>query len=532
MAMSRLARAGVLAAYTAAFWVALPAVLWKAAQVLDAALGWPAPRRPAGWLLAAAGLGLVAWSMAELWRTGRGLPVSALPPPWLATRGPYRLCRHPIYLGYDLAVLGVGLGVGSPSLAWIVAPLLAPAWLLYAAVEERGLERRFGERYRFYRRLAGMLPRPGLYLLARALVWAGLLPHRVEGRERIPRRGGAVLVANHASYVDFLYLVAAAPRRVCLLVTAEAFRHPLRRALMKGGVAVPVRRYRVDPRAARAVFRLVEAGELVAVHVEGERSTLGRLLPPLPGAARLLSRLGAPIIPVGISGSYDVGPRWAGVLRRRPVTVRVGPPLHLAGSEPAEAISRALAALVRPDPQPVHLEGLPRERLAAVLWRCPRCLAEPPWRPAALRCEGCGAGWQATTEGLLSGPAGPPRTLAEVAAPVWAAPEPGPLRMEVEGFRERSLTGPIEPLQPLGRGTLLVESGALRFGDLVVPLHRLRSTSTEHADTLQVATADGMWQFRAESGSVFRLQLAVDRWRGAGAPRLAGRPDGRRRRAP
>lgn len=528
--MSRLARAAVLAAYAVAFWGALPAGLWAAARALDARLGWSAPPRPAGWLLAAAGLGLVAWSMAELWRTGRGLPVSALPPLRLATQGPYRLCRHPIYLGYDLALLGVGLGVASPSLAWIAAPLLLPAWLCYAAVEERGLERRFGERYRFYRRLAGMLPRPGLQLPARALLGAGVLPCRVEGRERIPRRGGAVLVANHASYVDFLYLVAAARRRVCHLVTAEAFRRPLWRALLRGGVAVPVRRYRVDPRAARAVFRLVEAGELVAVHVEGERSPLGRLLPPLPGAARLLSALGVPLIPVGICGSYDVGPRWARVLRRRPVTVRVGPPLDLAGREAPQAIVEALSALVRPDPQPVHLDGLPRGRLAEVLWRCPRCLAEAPWRAAALACEGCGARWRATPEGLLAEPDGPPRTLAEVAAPAWAAPEPGPLRMEVQGFRERSLFGPIEPLEPLGRGTLVVDAVAVRFGALALPLDQIRSASTERDDTLQVATGDGMWQFQTEVGSAFRLQLAVDRRRGSGAPRAARGSAGRRGR--
>lgn len=526
--MSRLARAAAVAAYAVAFWVALPAGLWAAARALDARLGWSAPTRPAGWLLAAAGLGLVAWSMAELWRTGRGLPVSALPPPRLATQGPYRLCRHPIYLGYDLALLGAGLGLGSPSLAWIAAPLLLPAWLCYAAAEERGLERRFGERYRLYRRLAGMLPRPGLQLLARALLKAGVLPSRVEGRERIPRRGGAVLVANHASYVDFLYLVAAARRRVCHLVTAEAFRRPLWRALLRGGVAVPVRRYRVDPGAARTVFRLVEAGELVAVHVEGERSPLGRLLPPLSGAARLLSALGVPLVPVGICGSYDVGPRWARVLRRRPVTVRVGPPLDVAGREARQAIAAALAALVQPDPQPVHLDGLPLERLAAVLWRCPRCLAEASWKVAALACGGCGARWRATPEGLLAGPDGPPRTLAEVAAPVWAAPEPGPLAMEVRGFRERSLFGPIEPLEPLGRGTLVVDALALRFGALTLPLVGIRGAGTERDDTLQVATGEGMWQFRTESGSAFRLQLAVERGRDLAARRDGRGPAGRR----
>lgn len=513
--MRRLGRILVVAGYVAVFWVALPWGLWSAARGLDRWLDWSAPPRPLGWAVVAAGLGLLAWSMAVLWHEGGGLPVSALPPPRLATHGPYRLCRHPIYLGFDVAVLGAGLALGSPSLAWIVAPLLLPAWILYASLEERGLERRFGDAWRTYRRRVGMLsPRISVHWLGFALIRLGVFPCRVVGREHVPRRGGAVLVHNHACYLDFIFVGAATePRRPAYLVTAEAFRSRLSRFLLRRGINVPVRRYRPDPAACREMLRLLSAGYLVVVAPEAERATLGRRQRPLEGVARILSRLPHPCIPVGISGSYDAGPRWAGVLRRRRVTVRVGPPVDLSGADPSASLDAALGALVERDPQPVHLEGLDRHRLARVVWRCPRCLDQPSWRPAELSCRACGAHWTPTADGYFTGPGGERTSLADLAAPVWSAAEAAPLRQRVAAARERSMYGPIEAMVPSGDVELEVGPRGLSFDGQTLAIDDVRSVGVERNDTLQVATRDGMWQFILDDGSVFRLELALQRWR-------------------
>lgn len=522
--MTRGRRLAVLLAYVAVFWVALPLALWKLARWVDGAAGWTmAPRPILGGVVVASGLALVVAAMVHLRAEGRGLPVSALPPSRLAQRGPYGLTRHPIYLGFDVGVVGAGVVLGSPALATVVAALFTACWLAYARLEEVALLRRFGERYRAYRRRVGVLPRLDVYLAGWALLLSRAIPVRVLGRARIPRRGPAVLVANHAAYPDFLYVSAAAmPRRLCCTVTAEAYRSRLSRWVLSRVLTVPVRRYRVDPLACREILRALEAGHLVYVAPEGERATLGRRSPPAAEIARVLSRLPCPVIPVGISGSYDVGPRWAGTLRRRAVTVRVGAPVVFGGRDPVRAIDDALRPLVDEDPQRVHLSGLPRSTLQRVLWRCPSCLAEEGWDPAALACAGCGARWHPTDDGRFVGE-GRPVTLAELATPVWSAEERAPLRAEVTAWRERTMYGRIEPLQPLGRGELTLTQDALRFADLTLPLSRLRTVSTERNDTLQVATADAMWQFRVVAGSCFRLQNAVERWRlRSGGRRVAG----------
>jgi len=514
--LTRLVRGAVVALYALVFWALLPFALWRAAWGMDRAFGWSAHPSWLGWAVAACGVAIVIAAMRELWRHGRGMPVSALPPANLVTSGPFGVVRHPIYLGYNLGVCGAGLAIGSPALAWVVSPVFLALWLGYAAVEERWLVRRFGDAYAHYRREVGLFPRHVVAGAARLLMYLQLFPTRVEGRDNIPRRGGVILVGNHVCYLDGFYMMVATRRPLRVLVTAEVFRQGILGWLMKQCRAIPVRRYRSDPDARREMLRVLAEGGLVGVFPEGERSPLGGRQRSQTGSAHILARLPYPAIPVGISGAYDVGPRWADVLRRRPVVVRVGRPIEWSGErEPAAQVDAALAALVDRDPQPVHLDGLDRPRLVLVLWRCPRCLDEKEWSAADLACRACGGRWSATPDGLFCDEAGRAVTLAELAAPVWAAQERPPIRAVARGYRERSMFGPLEPLEPLGEGALEVGCDGLRFRELFVLLDAVRVCNTERCDTLQVATTDQMWQFRLKEGSAFRLQLAVERLRAA-----------------
>jgi protein-S-isoprenylcysteine O-methyltransferase Ste14 len=79
----------------------------------------------------------------------------------LATSGPFRLIRHPIYTGLDLLALGTALWVPT-TLVWLGAVLMAGAGELRARAEEVLLERAFGETYRNYRRQTKRFI-PGVY---------------------------------------------------------------------------------------------------------------------------------------------------------------------------------------------------------------------------------------------------------------------------------------------------------------------------------------------------------------------------------
>ncbi|MEX1255889.1 MAG: isoprenylcysteine carboxylmethyltransferase family protein [Dehalococcoidia bacterium] len=105
-----------------------------------------------GATLIAGGLALMAWTIGLFAGAGRGTLAPWDPTQRLVVQGPYRHVRNPMISG----VLGVLLGetalLGSPPLlAWFGAFVLANA-LYLPLVEERGLEERFGDDYRLYKR--------------------------------------------------------------------------------------------------------------------------------------------------------------------------------------------------------------------------------------------------------------------------------------------------------------------------------------------------------------------------------------------
>lgn len=129
---------------------------WVAAQtalMLAVAVSWFFPPwvhggEIAGAVLAAAGAALLAWARVSM---GRSFTVSPEPPAGgeLVTRGPFRLVRHPTYLGALLCLAGGSLFRSWTGLALTAA--LALLWAGKARVEERHLAARFPA-YAEYRR--------------------------------------------------------------------------------------------------------------------------------------------------------------------------------------------------------------------------------------------------------------------------------------------------------------------------------------------------------------------------------------------
>lgn len=104
----------------------------------------------AGALVALIGSALVLRSRAELGDAWSLVPIAS-EHTGIVTSGPYRLVRHPIYLGLSLLALGEAIAFASWPAVLAVLAVVVPSFLWRARVEEKVLLEVFGERYRLYR---------------------------------------------------------------------------------------------------------------------------------------------------------------------------------------------------------------------------------------------------------------------------------------------------------------------------------------------------------------------------------------------
>ena len=156
---------------------------------------------------------------------------------------------------------------------------------------------------------------------------------RVDGLEHVPRGGPYILVGNHCSNLDPPFVGAAVGhstgRVIYFMAKEEIRRWPLIGWLARGSGVFFVRRGEGDRAAQRIALAHLAAGEPIGIFPEGTRTRDGVLGEPKPGVALLAMRSGAPLLPVGITGSGKIFPgrsRWP---HRTRVDIRVGEPFSL-----------------------------------------------------------------------------------------------------------------------------------------------------------------------------------------------------------
>ncbi|HEV2246885.1 MAG TPA: MFS transporter, partial [Terriglobia bacterium] len=161
---------------------------------------------------------------------------------------------------------------------------------------------------------------------------------RVVGRENLPRRGPALIVSNHISFVDPFLIGAATDRFVRFLMYRKFYETRGIRWLARLMGAIPVSES--DPprqiiESLRHAQDELRRGELVCIFAEGAISRTGNMLRFRRGFERIARGLDAPIIPVyldrvwGSIFSFERGKFFFKWPRRipYPVTVTVGAPL-------------------------------------------------------------------------------------------------------------------------------------------------------------------------------------------------------------
>ncbi|MBI2822463.1 MAG: 1-acyl-sn-glycerol-3-phosphate acyltransferase [Acidobacteria bacterium] len=148
------------------------------------------------------------------------------------------------------------------------------------------------------------------------------------GIENLPKTGPVLIVPNHQTYFDPLFVGAALPRSVRYMAMKKLFRWRPIASLLRFYGAFPVATRSADKGAIKACLQFLKAGEMILIFPEGGRTQDGKLQDFFQGFARIALLQQAPIVPVTISGAHRIWPPtrklpWLGKVR-----VTFHPPLH------------------------------------------------------------------------------------------------------------------------------------------------------------------------------------------------------------
>ena len=119
---------------------------------------------------------------------------------------------------------------------------------------------------------------------------------------------GAIIAANHASFLDPPLVAASWPEPIHFLARKTLFDVPLLKPIITGLNAHPLRR-EGDVNSFKLACSLVEEGKKILIFPEGTRSSDGTIGSFKTGVGMLADRTRAPIIPCYIHGSFKVWPK-------------------------------------------------------------------------------------------------------------------------------------------------------------------------------------------------------------------------------
>jgi 1-acyl-sn-glycerol-3-phosphate acyltransferase len=161
----------------------------------------------------------------------------------------------------------------------------------------------------------------------------------VEGRDHVDPGQRYVIVSNHTSNFDIPVLFRSIPTPIRFLAKKELYKIPLMGPGMDAAGII-----KVDRGGARSTREAINTaaresyrrGYSLMVFAEGTRSRTGEMAGFRTGAVRIARDNEADLLPVVISGSFDINPPGSPLIYPGRVRVRILPPVPSANIEPGD----------------------------------------------------------------------------------------------------------------------------------------------------------------------------------------------------
>ena len=175
-------------------------------------------------------------------------------------------------------------------------------------------------------------------LWARILVWGAGCSLQIRGAENLRKSPVAVYASNHTSYMDTPVIFASLPFQFRILAKKELWPIAFIGWYLDRSGQIPIDTN--NPRATLSslgiAVKALRAGMPLFVFPEGGRTPTGELQNFLSGAAYLAIRAQVPLVPIALSGVYDLLPIHTRHLYPSQLTLTVGEPIETTGMTPRQ----------------------------------------------------------------------------------------------------------------------------------------------------------------------------------------------------
>ena len=173
---------------------------------------------------------------------------------------------------------------------------------------------------------------------ARAVVWGTGCKITVLGMENLRSQPVAVYASNHTSYMDTPVIFGTLPFQFRILAKKELWPIAFIGWYLNRSGQIPIDT--ANPHATLSSLstgvKALRSGTSLFVFPEGGRTATGELKPFLSGAAYLAIRAQVPLVPIALTGVYDLLPIHTRHLYPGELTVLVGEPIETKGMTPRQ----------------------------------------------------------------------------------------------------------------------------------------------------------------------------------------------------
>ena len=134
--------------------------------------------------------------------------------------------------------------------------------------------------------------------------------HQVTNKIKIKKP--CIILSNHASFQDYIYLVATLyPKRITFLAAAKMFYEKGRGPFLKMARAIPMSSYQGDLKAVKNTFEILKKNGIVGIFPEGQIAYHGATLKPPFAIAKLVKKANVDVYTFVSQNTYLMYPPWS-----------------------------------------------------------------------------------------------------------------------------------------------------------------------------------------------------------------------------